>query len=117
MGVVAAQEGDVQQVGQLHVVGELRAPGEQARVFVAFDGLAEVAGGHGSLFSFHAPRGMLSRTLRVQVKSTMQHELLTAASSNPQHETQSVSQRIPRRAWNEGVKSKNVEVTVTAPAR
>jgi hypothetical protein len=46
MRVRAAHEGRVQHAGELDVVDEERASGEQAGVLVAWDRFAEEAGGH-----------------------------------------------------------------------
>ena len=51
MGIGAAQEGHVQHARQVHVVDEQRLPGEQPRIFVAFDPLTEVLSRHA-----YAPR-------------------------------------------------------------
>ena len=43
MGVVAAHERDMQHPRQVHVIGEGGLPGQQPRVLVTFDRLAEIA--------------------------------------------------------------------------
>ena len=43
MRVIAAHERDVQHVGQMHIIGEEGAAGEQQRVLVAFHGFANVS--------------------------------------------------------------------------
>ena len=41
VGEVAAQKGDMQHVGHLHIVGEERAAGQQPGILIAFDRLTE----------------------------------------------------------------------------
>jgi hypothetical protein len=44
----AAQERDVQHSWQVYIIDELCTSREKARVFVACDAFAEIAGGHGN---------------------------------------------------------------------
>ena len=62
MRIGATQQSRVQHTGQLHIVYEQRAAGQEALVFVAGDRLAEIAGAHAGLAPIAAMRSAASTT-------------------------------------------------------